>query len=121
MKNIYITGDRRMHPGAALVVIGKLIIETIVENGEDVNFITGTETGVEAVVREMVPAKQLTVVERSQTPEGYTDFDTFHKEIADKIDRAIIIHTDPLVSRIGKSASENIDELKVSFLLQDAS
>lgn len=120
-KTFYLTGDRSMDPINSAVFVGKAVTQILFENeGEPVTFITGNApSGVEQAVRFIVPPSKLTVLERGKTPEGYIDFDASHKKIADIVDKAIVLHGDPLGSRIGQSVVSNFADDKVRFLAQE--
>lgn len=121
MKTFYITGDRAINPIVAAGMVGKALAQLTFENdGEAVRYITGNSgSGVEAAVQFIAPKGALSVTERSLTPEGYTDWDASHKELAQMVDGAIVLHGDPLGSRIGKSVTENFPEDKVRFIMQE--
>lgn len=120
-KTFYLTGDRSLDPANSVALAGKAVAQLLIENaGEPVSFLTGNSpSGVEAAIRFIVPASHLTVLERGTTPEGYVDFDTVHEKIKEIADSAIVLHGDPLGSRIGQSVSKVFPEDKVRFLLQE--
>lgn len=121
MKTFYLTGDRSLGPATSVAIVGKAVAQLYFENkGEPLLFVTGNgNTGIEAAVQFVVPAGALTVTERSTTPEGYVDFDAAHESIKDKVDAAIVLHGDPLGSRIGKSVTKVFPEDKVRFIIQE--
>lgn len=119
-KTIYITGDRALDPINSVAIAGKAIAILLLENeGEKVRFVTGTEGGVEGAVRFILPPKALEVIERPKADEGWTDWDKSHAQLVKKVDFAVVLHGDPLASRIGKSVSTVFPEDKVRFLMQE--
>lgn len=120
-KTFYLTGDRSMDPINSAVFVGKAVTQILFENeGQAVTFLTGNApSGIEAAVRFIVPPSRLTVLERGKTEEGYIDFDATHKKIADLVDSAVVLHGDPLGSRIGQSVVANFPDEKVRFLAQE--
>lgn len=120
MKTVYITGDRSIDPINAVAIAGKAVAQVYAENdGEQVRFVTGTEGGVEEALRFVLADGSVTIVERPKTDEGYTDWDGFHKKLSLTVDSAVVLHGDPLGSRIGKSVTANFPDDKVRFLLQE--
>lgn len=122
MKTFYLTGDRSIDPANAVAMVGKAVAQLHFENkGEELQFVTGTEPGgVEFAARFVLPAGALNVVERPKTEEGWTNWDASHKDLVSKVDAAVVLHGDPLASRIGKSVSDVFPEDKVRFLIQES-
>lgn len=122
MKTFYLTGDRSIDPANAVAIVGKAVAQLHFENkGEELAFVTGTEPGgVEFAARFIIPTGALTVIERPKAPEGWTNWDKSHATIEPTVDAAVVLHGDPLASRIGKSVSDNFPPEKIRFLIQES-
>lgn len=112
--HIYLTGDRQM-PAPAAVLAGVAVINSILEqHGPNVTFHTGTaELGFERAVRYLLPS--VTIHEYPTAENGKLDFEPTFKRLAeaDSIDQIIVVHADPLDSRILKSINQFFPEEKV--------
>lgn len=121
-KTFYLTGDRSMDPANSVAIVGKAVAQLYNENkGEELKFITGNHPGgIEFAARFVIAKDALGIVERPTTEDGYIDWDLSHKKLVDSVDKAIVLHGDPLGSRIGKSVSDVFPEDKVRFLIQES-
>lgn len=104
MTKVFVTGDRSMDPLTAVAVtIAQLNkFAKVKGNGEKIEVYTGDfETGVERAVRYLIG--DANVLFHDNDAEGHPDLDKLHKTAAETVDYALMIHGDPLKSRIGKS------------------
>lgn len=104
MTKVFVTGDRSVDPVTAAMVTAAQIAKfiKIKGEGEKVEFYTGDfETGIERAVRYLV--KDANVIFHDNDAEGHPDLEARHKIAAETADFALMIHPDPLKSRIGKS------------------
>lgn len=118
MTTVFITGDRSMSPAMAFGIVVPVITKIAHDNPEGIRFVTGDAVnGVERAVRYFLPEQFVTVVSREQNAEGHVDFDKSSAEAAGIADYAVVIHTDPLNSRLAKSVAQAFT--KVEFPLDE--
>lgn len=119
---IIITGDRSIEPvqGAALTAA---VLKTLAIHHPDLtveSFMTGSlETGVERAVRYLVP--NVPTFKYSETDDGKTDFAGTYELLRDVgvVDLAVVIHGDPLQSRVTKAVMKVFPADRVWLPLQD--
>lgn len=125
MYNIYITGDRSMAPMTAAFTVDR-IIKSLLESAaikgvEDVHFITcNAPGGVEAAVRYLVPNDFLTVVKRNIGVDGHLDFDATNELIQMSAQQVIVLHPDPMASRVTQSVARIFDPSIVMYPISSA-
>ena len=125
MTTIYLTGDRSVEPLSAVNVTAAVLQLIVEREGPNVKIITGDAiTGIERAVRYLLPlGAVLTVAERK--PKSATnekpDFDEFHTRIKPLVDAVYIVHGDPLVSSIAKSAMRVFPGDIIRFPLTESS
>lgn len=114
MTTVFITGDRSFaDPIRAAKLVEIVMAKCMLENPEGVRFMTGDSTsGIERAVRYMVPEPYLNVISYSQDDEGHVQFEEAFKIAATEVETAIVLHMDPLNSRLAKAAAasfKNVD------------
>jgi hypothetical protein len=110
---VFLTGDRAQQPLPAAQIVAIVINKVLVEHPEGVRFATGNcESGIERAVRYLVPPSALDVVAYDIDTEGRTQFDAALKTAASTIDEAIVIHVDPLNSRLAKAVVANFKNVE---------
>lgn len=118
MTTVFVTGDRSMSPTMAFGIVVPVITKIAQDNPEGVRFVTGDAvTGIERAVRYFLPEQFVTVVAREADAEGHVDFDKSSAEAAGVADYAVVIHADPLNSRLAKSVAKAFT--KVEFPLDE--
>lgn len=118
MTTVYLTGDRSMSPTLAFGIVVPIINKIVTDNPEGVNFVTGDAVnGVERAVRFLLPEQFVKVLKRGLDTEGHVDFDTSSAEAAGLADYAVVIHMDPLNSRLAKATMQAF--AKVEFPLDE--
>ena len=103
-----ITGDRSMPALAAIAAVsGTLSLLTAKFPGlTEHDIITGDlEGGVERAVRYLVPQAQ--TFKYSHDAEGHVLFDDAYDLLSEDTEYAVVLHTEPLDSRIAKSVMKN--------------
>lgn len=104
---VFITGDRSAHPVAAVLAVAA-VLQTLPEGTE---IATGELGGVEAAVRYLLPD----AVVYKGTGTDLPDLDARHLQVFADVKDAILIHGDPLSSKIFKSASRVWDDDSLSL------
>lgn len=118
MTTVFVTGDRSMSPTTAFGIVLPVITKIAHDNPEGVRFVTGDAvTGIERAVRYLLPEQFVQLVNREVDAEGHVDFDKSSAEAAGIADYAVVIHTDPLNSRLAKSVAKAF--AKVEFPLDE--
>ncbi len=113
MKRIFITGDRSQNPMSAAEIVNLIISKVLTDEPEGVRFSTGNmPSGIERAVRYLVPEQFLDVVSYGQDDEGHVDFGATLSIVATEIDTAIVIHTDPLNSRLSKAVTQHFSNVE---------
>lgn len=112
MNKILITGDRSMHPVAAVNVLAP-VLGALAErfpslHGRDL--ITGDLPGVERAARYLLPNIQTFAYPRDA--EGKPLFAEAYEDL-DEVVRVVIIHPEPLDSRVAKAAMQVWPQEKV--------
>ena len=111
MTNVFLTGDRQMHPQAALVcaasAVNQLALETVT-SGDELTISTGDNKGFEAGVRQVLEKLKVPfeLVATNQSDEtGKPDWDERHTRLEQLgVDKVVLVHPEPLASSIGASA-----------------
>ena len=94
------TGDRRLHPLAAVSAVTAALNICIEQHGLNLEFLVGDmKMGVERAARYLLPDADLFVYD--QTAEGKPDFDSTFTRLIPEVDVVIFIHTAPSTSHIG--------------------
>lgn len=113
---VFITGDRSQAPIPAAQIVQLVLAQILTEQtekNEPVQFMTGNaSSGIERAVRYMLPEGYVQVVSYSITDDNHVDFDETYSVIADSVDKAIVIHTDPLNSRLAKAVMKNFKDVE---------
>lgn len=104
---VFLTGDRSQGPMPAAqitaIVINQIVAQTNDETG--IRFVTGNlESGIERAVRYLIPSQALKVVNYDVDEEGRVQFESAFASVAGEVDKTVVIHTDPLNSRLAKAA-----------------
>lgn len=106
MTTVFITGDRSLPTSIAYKLAQAAIVKCMLDEQTDLKslrFATGdAQNGIERAVRFIIPEQFLTVVKRGTTPEGHIDWDQSALEASKVADRAVVLHMDPLNSRVTK-------------------
>jgi hypothetical protein len=113
MSRLLITGDRTLSPVYPTMVLVEML--RAVSNGQDI--ITGTNDGVEALVRSAGQEADVpvAVIENPTTPEGWIDWDARHAGISEDT-TVLVIHADVHESRVGKSVLNTVPEDRVKLV-----
>lgn len=115
---VYLTGDRSMMPLPAANLTAIILNKLLVDHPEGIMLITGdSNTGIERAVRYLVPEQAVQVFQRTTDDEGRVDFDTTHKQLVSQVDKVLVLHTDPLNSRLTKSVAQLFPDEKVEYPL----
>jgi hypothetical protein len=115
---VYLTGDRSMMPLPAANLTAIILNKLLVDHPEGIMLLTGdSNTGIERAVRYLVPEQAVQVFQRTTDDEGRVDFDTTHKQLVSQVDKVIVLHTDPLNSRLTKSVAQLFPDEKVEYPL----
>lgn len=104
---VFLTGDRSQGPMPAAQITAIVINQIVAQTNDDtgIRFITGnSESGIERAVRYLIPSQALKVVDYELDKEGYVDFESTFASVAGEVDKTVVIHTDPLNSRLAKAA-----------------
>lgn len=113
---IFITGDRSQAPVPAAQIVQLIIAQQLAkatESDEQVRFMTGNAgSGIERAVRYILPEAYVQVVSYSFDDENHVNFDETYSVIAPEIDKAVVIHTDPLNSRLAKSVMQHFKNVE---------
>lgn len=117
-QTVLITGDRALRPAPAFEIVQAVLTVLLNQTGGDVEVHTGDALmGVERAVRYMLPEPLVQIHKYSMNSEGQIDFDAFMKDLSGKVDRVLVVHTDPLNSKVTKAVMQHFDESKVEFPL----
>lgn len=118
---IYLTGDRSMPPVPAVGLVNLVLQKVLQDNPEGVLLVTGdAPSGIERAVRYLVPEMALQVAKRTLNEHGAPDFDASHQELTAEVDKVIVLHADPLNSRLTKSIAKIFAPEKVEYPLDAA-
>lgn len=101
--HVFITGDRSFSP----IYFGLVAVEMLKAVSVGAKIVTGVNAGgVEQMTRELgkLSGIEITTVENFMTAEGHVDWDERHAQIDDGETQVVLIHTDPMGSRVVKSA-----------------
>lgn len=125
MFNVYITGDRSLSPMSSAVVVNNVLNSILTaaatQGVDDVHIITSTSSGgIEAAVRYLVPKEHLTVVKRNMGADGHLDFDATNDLIQMSANQVIVLHPDPMASRITQSVARIFDPKIVMYPISTA-
>lgn len=121
MTTVYLTGDRSMSPMAAVGVTNLIIMKLLNDHPEGIVIVTGdSPSGIEKAVRYLIPQAALKVFARELDEEGRPDFDGAHKALLSEVDEVVVIHTDPLNSRLTKSVAQTFPAEKVHYPIDEA-
>lgn len=107
---VFITGDRSVNPVIAPMLLNMALQRAVATWGPtygDLEFSTGDQAGVEAAVRYLLPASKVEFAEvpTPTTADGdHPDFDARHALARHTCDAVLVVHGDPMSSRIAKSA-----------------
>ena len=110
MYKVLITGDRSLDPISSFDLVMKLgskILEKCVARGidiHDVQLVTGdSATGIERAVRYLyADFTPLIVIQYPKDADGHTDFASGFRAV--DVDAVVVLHSDPLTSRIAPAA-----------------
>lgn len=117
---IYLTGDRSFQPVPAVSIVNLVLMQELLKHPEGIKVLTGDSvSGIERAVRYLIPEGTVGVFQREADEEGRVDFDGPHKQLASQVDKVIVIHTDPLNSRLAKSVAQNFPPEKVEYPLDE--
>ena len=117
MTTIFITGDRSLPNSLAFKLVQAVMVKIVTENQEDLvnntlRFATGNaQNGIERAVRFIIPEQFLTVIERVHTPEGHIDWDASALYASKIAEKAVVIHMDPMNSRVTKAVLQNFKDV----------
>lgn len=103
-QTVFITGDRSIPADVALGLVALTMLKETATRGGDVQFATGTESGVEAAVRFAAEKAGLSL-QIAETPvineQGHKDFGLRAQNVAAESDVLfLILHAAPHASRI---------------------
>lgn len=113
MTTIFVTGDRSLNPVTAFGIVAPVVNKLITDHPEGVRFVTGDAlSGIERAMRYVIPDHFIHVITRTTDAEGHTDWDASAKEAAGLADMAVVIHTDPLSSRLAKSVTKHFENVE---------
>lgn len=102
---VFITGDRQIDPITSAMVTVK-VLQRLAKKFGKVEVYTGCfETGIERAVRYVI--KDAEVIFHDLDDAGYANLDARHATVKDTVDVAVMIHSNPLQSRIGKSLADH--------------
>lgn len=102
-------------------IIKSLLASASEKGVEDVHFITSNAPGgVEAAVRYLVPKDYLTVVKRNIGTDGHLDFDATNELIQMSAQQVIVLHPDPMASRVTQSVARIFDPSIVMYPITSA-
>jgi len=111
---VYITGDRSLPTHAAYEIVRMIIPKILIQHPEGVRFVTGNEfSGIERAVRFIIPEPFITVLNREKTAEGHIDWDKTSEEASKLAEVAVVVHIDPLNSRVAKSAMKYFEKVEL--------
>jgi hypothetical protein len=103
---IYLTGDRSMNPVIAVAAAAQVAAMLPVEDVTDLY--TGDLGGFESAVRYLVPG--VNIVESLATDAGKPDLHELHGRVRPMVDAAVLVHPDPLDSRVYASLVEFFED-----------
>lgn len=107
---VFITGDRQMTP----IYPMQVTVEVVRALGKGAQIVTGTNVGVEQLVRELtdMAGVQVQVVEQTMLPNGKPDFEGRARAMAvlDDLTEVVAIHSDPHASRIIAALLANVED-----------
>lgn len=110
---VFLTGDRSQGPLPAAQIVAIVMQKVLADNPDGVHFLTGdSPSGIERAVRYVVPEGYVTVVKYPLDAEGHQDFDAALSVLKDVVDKAVVIHVDPLNSRLAKSVVANFKDVE---------
>lgn len=98
----FLTGDRSLDPVTSVAAAVQVIAALPVADVTDVY--TGDLNGVERAVRYLLPG--VNVIESLATDDGKPNLNERHERVRSLVDGAVLIHPDPLDSRIYASLVE---------------
>lgn len=123
MTTVFITGDRSLPVRLAYPLTQMILAKIFAEEAEAIEadtfkLATGdAPTGIERAIRYIVPEHLLTVVPRGKTPEGYIDWDKGAADACKIADKAVIVHMQPLESRVTQAILAHFDPENVDMPL----
>lgn len=103
---IFITGDRSLNPVISVAALAKVAPMLPVESEADLY--TGDLGGFEAAVRFLFPG--VNIVESSPLENGKPDLDKRHEHVRGLVDAAVLVHPDPLDSRVYASLVSHFED-----------
>lgn len=113
---VFITGDRSAHPA----MFGFAAIELLRAVGRGETVVTGESAGIEDAVRQIAKQADIEIEVALDPPlgdNGKPDWDVRHKALAAQEDvRFVLIHSDPMDSRIGASLMRCVGDERLTIV-----